>query len=236
VLAAPLTEAGQRYGMTVRLLPYAAVLVTALVWLALTWRGRRGAGASDRLTPVAVVALLLTGAALPASSAWLRAGVPVPITRSPGAVVTEDEQAAALWLGQHSAPSDVVLNNVFCGPVRYRPDCDHSSVWLSALTGRRLVLGGWAYIPATAAAYDATRSVRRLPSPFPDRLQLSLDVVQRPSAAAVCTAVTRYRTRWIYADRQATPVSAALTDFADVRFANATVTVYEIRTAGLRCS
>ncbi|MEO7000106.1 MAG: hypothetical protein ABI112_18675 [Terracoccus sp.] len=236
------TEAGQRPTLTARLLPFGVALAVLALWL-----GVRAFGAARRRHPwggpslsalgaFALVTLFVGGAVLPGATSWLRRGQVRPITSNPGAVVTADEQAAAVWLNRNSAPDDVVIGNVFCRPPKYRPNCDHSTVWASALTGRRFVLDGWTYIPATAAKYDGTQYMGRIPSPFPERLQLSLAVVRDPTPELMCDAVKKFGVKWVFADHRATVVSQKLSTYASERFSAGTVSIYEIDQHRLECS
>jgi hypothetical protein len=237
VVGAWLMDEGQRPSMIVRVAPYAVLLVVLALWTRLTHlRFTAAAPPSARLGRVAVTALFLVGAVLPSTTTWVREGRPIPITTNPAAVVSQEQQAAALWLNRNSGPRDVVVSNVFCRPVPYRQNCDHQTVWVSALTGRRLVLDGWIYTPQSAAQYDGTTPMSRMRSPFPERLALSLTIVRRPTERALCEASSQYGARWIFADRQATSVSPALAEYADLRFSNSAVDVYEINPSRISCS
>jgi hypothetical protein len=143
--------------------------------------------------------------------------------------VSGDEQRAALWLNEHSNPNDVVATNVFCVPTAYRVDCRHAAFWVSALTGRQLFIGGWAYTEKNLVAYGRGGDVpyQQLPSPWPDRVALSLRAVRSPNAASI-TALERQGVRWIFADHRATTVSPHLAEFATPRYSNAEVTIYRL--------
>jgi hypothetical protein len=143
--------------------------------------------------------------------------------------VSGDEQRAALWLNEHSNPNDVVATNVFCVPAVYRVDCRHAAFWVAALTGRQLFIGGWAYTEKNLFAYGRGGDVpyQQLPSPWPDRVALSLEAVRSPSAAAI-TALERQGIRWIFADHRATTVSPHLDEFATPRYSNDDVTIYQL--------
>ena len=212
-----------------RLVPYALLAGLLLVLLAVN----RGLGRA--LAPVVVAAALLLGAMLPGAGGWLVGNAVVPITESPRAVVTRPQQEAALWLRESSAPADVVVSNVFCRPVRYSDGCEHAGVWVSALTGRRLVLDGWAYIPQTMDRYDGTVPGPMLPSPFPDRLRDSLALITEGDRDAACRLTAQYGARWVFADTDATRVSPKLARFADLRHVSGPVRVFAIDPARLGC-
>jgi hypothetical protein len=226
-----LNHPGAQPGLTARLLPYVAAVAGLVLWvagLALLPRPHRHPRA---LGPVALIGILLVAAVLPASTAWLRSGRVTPITTNPGALVTADEQRAALWINQNTPTNAVVVGNVFCRPVRYRPTCDHSSVWASALTGRVFLLDGWAYTPESLAQYDGSLWWAFLPSPWPDRLRLSLDLIQQPQRSTVCEAVQRWHAGWALVDAEATAVSPALSSYAELRYVSGAVSVYRFRDA-----
>lgn len=227
-------DTGEPVALLRRIAPYGfGSLVLLVLIVATRLRVLRGAQTGGR---VVLVAVFLTGAVLPSSSMWLWQHRPIPISTYAAAQVSEDEQTAALFINQHARPDDVVVSNVFCRPVRYTENCDHSTVWVSALTGRRLILDGWIYTPQSAAQYDGTTGMSRMPSPFQDLLALSLGAVRAPTKNLLCEASDRYGARWIYADRGATAVSPRLDSLAALRFSNNSVDVYEIRPDHLGCA
>lgn len=143
--------------------------------------------------------------------------------------VTGAEQRAALWLGTNSGPTDVVATNVFCVPVRYRPTCKHVAFWLSGLSGRQLFVGPWAYTEKSLNQYGVGGNLTydRLPSPWPDRVDLSLEAVRSPSST-VTSDLQKRGVKWIYADRRATNVSPLLARFATLRYSNDDVLIYRL--------
>ncbi|MBA2456857.1 MAG: hypothetical protein H0V48_10035 [Nocardioidaceae bacterium] len=123
-----------------------------------------------------------------------------------------------------------MVTNVFCSPAAYQPGCVHEAFWVSALTGRRLVLGGWAYTARNLTeSSEAGISYRRSPTPWPERLRLSLGAVRQPTPQILQRLQRDYDARWIFADGRATAISARLGRLADLRFRNLDVAIYELR-------
>lgn len=223
------------YAVPDRLVPYAVAIVIIAVTILLL----RQLSARRRWTQLPVAALvacfaLAVGATsstydLERSVHFARADKhAVDMTRS--RYISGDEQRAALWLNEHSDENDVVVTNVFCIPTPYRVGCRHSAFWVSALTGRQLFVGGWSYTEKNLDAYGRGGNVpyQRLPSPWPDRVALSLDAVRSPSSATM-SALKRCGVRWIFADRRATAISPQLAEFATLRHSNADVMIYRLR-------
>jgi hypothetical protein len=221
------------YDVPDRLVPYAAavaILVATIVVLAVVSRLRRWA----RVPAVALVACFMCAAGATAAAHDInRATQEIRSHREaaadPARHLSHDEQQAALWLNRHSADDDVVATNVFCIPTGYSPHCRHSAFWVSALTGRQLFIGAWGYTEKNLQAYGRGGDVpyQRLPSPWPDRVALSLDAVRSPSTS-VMAELKRRGVKWIFADLRATEVSPRLDEFATPRFRNADVMIYRL--------
>ena len=222
------------YAVPGRLFPYAvgSAIIAVTILILRQVSARRG---WTRLPAVALIAsfVMAAGAAsaaydLARSVYHARVDPPVVDTAS-SQYVSGDEQRAALWLNEHSDANDVVATNVFCVPTHYAVGCRHATYWLQALSGRQLFIGGWAYTEKSLIAYGNGGSVpyQELPSPWPDRVALSLEAIGSPSAATM-TALQRRGVRWIFADRRATSVSPQLDTFATLRYSNADVMVYQL--------
>jgi hypothetical protein len=222
------------YDVTDRLIPYAVAIaiVTVTILILRWWPDRRG---WFRVPAVALAASFVcaagaTTAVYDVGRAVRLASESEPIAESRRALyVSGDEQRAALWLNAHSDEDDLVATNVFCVPVPYKPGCHHASFWVQGLTGRQLLVGGWAYTEENLAAYGRGGDVsyHRLESPWPDRVALSLRAVRFPSSEVV-SELERRGVRWIFADRRATEVSPELEKFATLRFRNPDVLIYRL--------
>ena len=220
------------YDVQDRLEPYAvaAGIVAVTILLLRLWSGRRGWTNVPALALAAcfVCAAGATTAAydLGRSVRLAAEGEPIVDPSGPG-YLSAEEQRAALWLNEHSDEDDLVATNVFCVPVAYRTGCHHASFWVQGLTGRQLLVGGWAYTEQNLTAYGRGGDVRyhRLPSPWPDRIALSLRAVQSPNAEVI-SELERRGVRWIFADRRATVVSPALEELATLRYRNDDVAIY----------
>ena len=222
------------YDMTDRLAPYAVAMAIMAVTIGMLrlWSDRRG---WTRVPALALVASFVCAAG--ATTAVYDLGRSVrfaleaePLVEPAGPrYVSGDEQRAALWLNAHSDDDDLVVTNVFCVPVGYRTGCHHASFWVQGLTGRQLLVGGWAYTEQNLTAYGRGGDVRyqRLPSPWPDRVALSLRAVQSPNLEVI-SELERRGVRWIFADRRATVVSPELEKFATLRYRNTDVLIYRL--------
>jgi hypothetical protein len=233
-LSVVLVGSGRDVGVARRLLPYGAAAVVLAVLLAAMrrWRAHdptRRAG----LPALTVVVAFCFAAGIPAAL-----GITAPAgndstdaSAADAATVrytSEAEQRAALWLGEHSGPDDIIATNVFCSPPRYRPGCRHVSFWVSALTGRQLLIGGWAYTAENLTEYGhGSQTYQQHRSPWPSTVGLSLAAVRDPNPR-VFAALRHRGVRWIFADRRATAVSSRLDRYATPRYANSEVRIYEI--------
>ncbi|TWD79029.1 hypothetical protein FB561_0079 [Kribbella amoyensis] len=143
--------------------------------------------------------------------------------------LTEHEQEAAIWLGRHAQWGDVAVSNVFCMPAPYRRGCPDDAFWISGLSGVQQYLGGWAYAPVNLSATHNRTSFLTQPSPWPDRLQHSLDAIRRPSPQLLAMLKNQVGVDWIVADLRAGPVSPALDRLAERVYANDDVRIYRLR-------
>jgi hypothetical protein len=170
------------------------------------------------------------GAALTAGSiVGMIAVTSAPATpRQPGpTAVTPAETRAARWLSDHAGPHDVVATNVHClGP--QAAACDGRGFWVSALTGRRTLLGGWAYL-------DETRALSVLNGrPDTDQRYYDQDLYRLNEAlfrAPTRAVVSELRSRgveWVFADTHRGQVSRKLADVAELVHHNSDVAVYRL--------
>lgn len=197
----------------------------ALAWLLVVW----AVLAAGLVAPGAAVASRV-GAARSAIAATLHGAAPgtgAPAGSDPG-VVTVDETAAARWLREHAGRDDIVATNVHCLGTRTTPHCDARAFWVSGLTERRVLVGGWGYTDEAQAANGV--GGRRYPNqPFddPELFALNEAAFTAPSAAGL-RRLSERGVRWLYADRTAGPVSPALARLATVAFEQGPVTVLRL--------
>lgn len=143
--------------------------------------------------------------------------------------VSPDEQRAAGWLGAHSGRDDVVVTNTACRPARRQPPgCDARGYIVTGIAGRRSLLEGWGYTEQ-AHRHHGDRGVpyTAVAAPWPDRADLVRRLFTDPAPADLAE-LRRRGVRWIYADRAAGPVPAALDRLAVPRHSEPTVRIYEI--------
>jgi hypothetical protein len=173
----------------------------------------------------------LTGrqAALAHSAEWQSAG---------DLVTTRDLIQAGELVRRNSAPDDVVATNRYCLAARNTPaaapGCTAEDFTVSAFTGRRVDVSGWAY--AVAALKNAwTSRVNFARSPFwePARLRQENLAFTAPTAARLNQLWREHRVRWLVADLRAGPVDeAGLDRLADRRFTGNEIVVWQLRPPG----
>ncbi|WP_432941344.1 hypothetical protein ACQPXM_33425 [Kribbella sp. CA-253562] len=209
--------------------PFQVLAVVGLIVVVLTRRRSRS------LILLQVIALVLA-ASLPNQVAVLSGNVyrfvtgqPVVADPNDRVYLTENEQQAMIWLGENAAPGDVAVSNVFCMPPRFRTGCPDDAFWTSGLSGVQQYLSGWAYAPKNLQATQNKTSFLTQPSPWPDRLQQSLDAVRRPTPALLSQLRNEIGVDWIIADLRAGPVSPALDKLAQRAYANSDVRIYRLR-------
>jgi hypothetical protein len=195
-------------------------LIGALVWslLAARWPALLGRGGTVLLTAVLVIGapgLVMDAAAArrqPNGGAY--AVVPMPQSRV----------AAARWVYEHSRPDDVLATNVHCRAL-LDGRCDARSFWLSGYAQRAVLVEGWSFAPRVVGRPGGAAE------PFWDaeRLRRNDQAFLAPTAAGLADLRDRYRVRWLVVDRAEGAESPLLDGFADRRYDNGRVAVYELR-------
>ena len=144
--------------------------------------------------------------------------------------VYPDEAEAALWLGENSAPADVVATSTWCRPAgTTAPGCDARGYLVSGIAGRRTLIEGWAYTnQAMAKQGNGGRRYTEQPSPWPDRVALTNQALSAPTPEVLRQLRTEYDVRWLYADARNGPVSPALDRLAVRRHSIGKVLIYEL--------
>ncbi|MBB5837325.1 hypothetical protein [Kribbella italica] len=139
-----------------------------------------------------------------------------------------DEQEAASWLQQHSAPDDVVATNTAC--LSQRRDCVALGYLVSGLAGRRTLLEGWGYTQQVMSLHGiGGKGYMLQPSPWRDRWELTTRLFSRPDPSAIRSARDRYGVRWLFVDRvNGRPATVATGEGVEVAFRNRGVTVVRI--------
>jgi hypothetical protein len=114
--------------------------------------------------------------------------------------------------------------------LRTRPACETRSFWVSGLSGRRVVVEGWAFTLASVAAHGAGElGFSQQPPPDPVRYALNERVFQTPTEGDLRQLRETYGARWLFADTRAGPVSAAgLAGLTTARYVDGPVTIYEL--------
>ncbi|GAA1586762.1 hypothetical protein GCM10009789_45450 [Kribbella sancticallisti] len=200
--------------------------VLALVWVLLTKRRPALAGLGG-------VLVLLTLLVIPSARTLeqsLQQDKRAQTFTSATWWVYPDEKAAALWLAQNSAPTDIVVSNTWCRPApKQGPGCDARGYLVSGIAGRRTFLEGWGYT-SQAMKNQGVGGLRynQQPSPWPDRVDLTNQALYKPTPEVLRRLRDEYGVRWLYADLFGGPVSPALNDLAVLRHSWQRVRIYEL--------
>ena len=221
----PAASTGRQLWLSTRML---LVVLGITLFLLLVWRlTLRQAGGG-----MFVVLVLLSTAPI---SSFLQSAVrgdteKAPTYRAARWWVYPDEAAAALWLGQNSAATDVVATNTWCRPAGpLAPGCDARGYLVSGIAGRRTLIEGWAYTnQAMAKQGDGGRRYTEQPSPWPDRVALTNQALTAPTAEVLRRLRDEYGVRWLYADARNGPVSPGLDQLAVRRHSVGKVLIYEL--------
>ena len=211
------------------LMPAQLVAVAALIVIALTKNRSRS------LVMLQVIAVVIA-AGLPNQFVVFgrnlyraAAHQPVIADERDRTYLTAAEQEAMIWLRQNAERGDVAVSNVFCMPAPYRRGCPDDAFWVSGLSGVQLYLGGWAYAPANLEATQNQFSFLTQPSPWPDRLQQSLDAVRRPNPRLLAMLKNDVGVDWVIADLRAGPVSPRLDQMLELAYSNSDIRIYRLR-------
>ena len=129
---------------------------------------------------------------------------------------TNAHAEALEWLRNSSAPNDLIATNRFCLKEETVPNCDSLSFVVSALSGRRMLVEGYAY---SAGLGVITPWVA-------DRVQASTDFAENPSRESL-DSLQFYGVDWVVIDK-AFPHSGDWTPYADVVYFNDSVIILKI--------
>jgi hypothetical protein len=90
---------------------------------------------------------------------------------------------------------------------------------------------GWAYTQQSLANQgEANGNYRELPSPWPDRVELTTKALTAPTPELLDTLRRDHGVRWIFADKRAGRVAERTLDrLADRRYTRGPVIIYELR-------
>jgi hypothetical protein len=231
----PVSPAEITRAVTEPMLWLAAVLVAGLLgWLVL-----RAVRPQVRGLGLALLMCVAVGLALPSRpwSDWRNAadgvtgeGGQIPVPAVP--LYTTDEIQAALWLERNAGRYDVVVTNTACqSRQRPGPVCDARGYLVSGVGGHRTLMEGWAYTQQSLAN-QGERNVgySLLPSPWPDRVELTTKALTAPTPEVLETLRRDYGVRWVFADtRKGRVAERTLDRLADRRYTRGQVIVYELR-------
>ncbi|TCO33954.1 hypothetical protein EV652_10218 [Kribbella steppae] len=213
----------QRHQLLLVARPLLVILVLAGLWWLL--RQRSGAGLVVVLALLAVVPIKSFGQSVVHGDSERAQRF-----TSPRWWVYPDEVSAALWLGKNSAPTDVVAANTWCRPAgKQTSGCDARGYIVSGFAGRRTLIEGWAYTnEAMAQQGVGGRRYTEQPSPWPERVALTNEVLAAPTPDLLRWLRQLYHVRWLYADARDGTVSPALDRLAELRHSVGKVRIYDL--------
>jgi len=221
----PAASTGRQLWLSTRML---LVVLAITLFLLLVWRlTLRQAGGG-----MFVVLVLLSTAPI---SSFVQSAIrgdteKAPTYRAARWWVYPDEAEAALWLGQNSAPTDVVATNTWCRPAgSTATGCDARGYLVSGIAGRRTLIEGWAYTNQAMARQGAGgRRYTEQPSPWPARVALMDQALTAPTAEVLRRMRDEFGVRWLYADLRNGAVSPALDQLAVRRHSIGKVRIYDL--------
>ena len=205
-----------------------AVLLAVVGWLVL-----RRVRPTVRGLGITVVATTVLGLALAGRTPY-EWGDALAMDTPPGPELARPpfsaaENEAADWVGHNVPADDVVATNTLCLLPRLPDKCDARGYIVSGIGGRRAYIEGWAYTAQSMKNQQPGVRYTDLPSPWPDRVQLTYRAIARPSEATMDEL--RYAgVRWLFVDhRFGEPDTEGLRRYADQRFDNGGVQIYELQ-------
>ncbi|MCU1685450.1 MAG: hypothetical protein JWQ81_6189 [Amycolatopsis sp.] len=213
--------------------PLGLLIVGLAVAFAAAWVVRR---ASRRFVAVAAVGAVL-GTGLLSTAFYATASVTTYsqiATTSPGSLlVTRDGLTSGHWLDEHAGPHDILAANHLCtqtGGAQPITPCQAKAFTLSALSGRTIDVGGWAYASRNlGTAWDAPQ--HWTDQPFWDQARLTRE--QTAFSAPTSTLLDglyRDGVRWLVADSLGTPADTTSLDrLAIRRLSLPTITIWQLR-------
>ena len=147
-----------------------------------------------------------------------------------------DAVVAGRWLRGHARSSDVVAINRACVPpgIALTRLCSSQQFTVTAATGLRSDVDGWAYAARNLKAAWNSGNARYPYLPFWDqpRLDRELAAFTAPDQGRY-DALYASGVRWLLADRPSAPLPTSRIDvFADRRLTLGTVTVWQLRPPG----
>ncbi|WP_132285205.1 hypothetical protein [Kribbella sp. VKM Ac-2568] len=232
--ARPVSPAEITRAVTEPMLWLAATLAVGLVG----WFVLRAVRPQVRGLGLALLMCVAVGLALP-SRPWLEwrnaadaltgEAPQIPVPAVP--LFTTDEIQAALWLERNAGGYDVVVTNTACLSRPRRPACDARGYLVSGVGGHRTLMEGWAYTQQSLANQGGTNvNYRQLPSPWPDRVELTTKALTAPTPDLLETLRRDYGVRWVFADKRAGTVAERTLDrLADRRYTRGQIIIYKLR-------
>ena len=177
------------------------LVVVGAVVAAVLNRRTPGSGAAGFLTVLLVVVLAgIAGGGTTTGIDRLKTGYDhtvVPAGPKMNGSVSSGMVAAARYIADHAEVDDLVMTNRHCRRSVFNETCNHRDFWLPALSGQRVLVGGWAY---TRKANEGNPdSPTNTPFWDPALLQLNDGFLLHPTKAAQ-RKLWDLGVRWLYVD------------------------------------
>ena len=203
----------------------AAVIVLAVILARRTGRGTRGFAA------VSVLALFLVmGVPVTIREIYHYATSPYTESSYYAEQVGPDAIAAADWIEANTTPDEVLASNAHCPAGAAQTNCLFLTSWLSAYSQRRVVVGGWGYLPRSVVQASAISAwIGTVPFFDQHKLDVNEAAFYEPTADGLAELRDRYDANWLVVDRSVKPESPELRGLATLRFERGDFAVYELR-------
>lgn len=142
--------------------------------------------------------------------------------------VEADEARAAAWVREHTEEKALLATNVHCNLPPEKDGCAAKGFWVAALTGRRVMLGAWAYTPEAHAAHGVGQ-VPSMYQPFHDDslYRLNQSIFSNPTQQALQQLRER-GVDYLYGSARYTPISDKLGTLAKEVHRSGNVVVYSL--------
>ncbi|XVQ82604.1 hypothetical protein ACQP2K_27585 [Microbispora siamensis] len=138
--------------------------------------------------------------------------------------VPQGALVAGRWLRDHSSPDDLIATNDHSRWAGAYP-CDRRHSWVSALTERRVLVEGWAYIAKNWERLRPDEGPECTRFWDPERLRANDTAFAAPSRDSIQRLRDDYGVRWLFADQRH---PGAIANHATLRFRSGDFAVYQI--------
>jgi hypothetical protein len=152
-------------------------------------------------------------------------------TANPSQDIDADGVRAAAWIGQHSAPDDVIVTNALCsnGSSRSVGVCVNRTFWVAAYSERRTIVSGWGYTATANRLATETGVVNNWEVPFWDRARWdAVRTFLADPTEARAEELAGEGVRWVLAVPGYDEVGARMGSVAEATYHSGGATVYRL--------